>query len=103
MKKDAPSGTLLRLVEKMQEAGYARRIDQASNRAGAVPGSHQIGFDSEADTIQLIHTARSRVGFAPRCTAHRPLDHRAQGAVRVLNGLGPHGGRALGKLNRLGR
>lgn len=64
MKKDAPSGTLLRLVEKMQEAGYARRIDQASNRAGAVPGSHQIGFDSEADTIQLTHTARSRVGFA---------------------------------------
>jgi len=64
MKKDAPSGTLLRLVEKMREAGYSRNIDQASNRAGAVPGSHQIAFDSEADTIQLIHTARSREGFA---------------------------------------
>lgn len=64
MKKDAPSGTLLRLVEKMRDAGYSANIDQASNRAGAVPGSHQIGFDSEADTIQLIHTARSREGFA---------------------------------------
>jgi 4-hydroxy-tetrahydrodipicolinate reductase len=64
MKKDAPSGTLLRLVEKMRESGYARNIDTASNRAGAVPGTHQIGFDSEADTIQLVHTARSRVGFA---------------------------------------
>lgn len=64
MKKDAPSGTLLRLVEKMREAGYSRIIDQASNRAGSVPGSHQVGFDSEADTIQLIHTARSREGFA---------------------------------------
>lgn len=64
MKKDAPSGTLLRLVETMKESGYERNIDTASNRAGTVPGSHQIGFDSEADTIQLIHTARSRVGFA---------------------------------------
>lgn len=64
MKKDAPSGTLLRLVEKMKESGYTRNIDTASNRAGAVPGIHQIGFDSEADTIQLVHTARSRVGFA---------------------------------------
>jgi len=64
MKKDAPSGTLLRLVEKRRDAGYTRHIDTASNRAGAIPGSHQIGFDSEADTIQLIHTARSRTGFA---------------------------------------
>ncbi len=64
MKKDAPSGTLLRLVDKMRDAGYSANLDQASNRAGAVPGSHQIGFDSEADTIQLIHTARSREGFA---------------------------------------
>ena len=64
MKKDAPSGTLLRLVEKMRKAGYSRNIDQASNRAGAIPGSHQIAFDSEADTIQLIHTARNREGFA---------------------------------------
>ena len=64
MKKDAPSGTLLRLVEKMRESGYARNIDTASNRAGAIPGTHQIGFDSEADTIQLVHTARNRVGFA---------------------------------------
>ncbi|MBI3697498.1 MAG: 4-hydroxy-tetrahydrodipicolinate reductase, partial [Acidobacteria bacterium] len=64
MKKDAPSGTLLKLVEVMQQAGYSKRIDVASNRAGAIPGEHRIGFDSEADTITLTHTARSRVGFA---------------------------------------
>jgi 4-hydroxy-tetrahydrodipicolinate reductase len=29
-----------------------------------MPGRHEIGFDSEADTIQLTHTARSRAGFA---------------------------------------
>ena len=63
-KKDAPSGTLLKLVEKMKAAGYSRPIDTGSNRAGAHPGTHEIGFDSTADTITLRHTARSREGFA---------------------------------------
>ena len=63
-KKDALSGTLLQLVEEMQHAGYPRRIDVSSNRAGANPGTHEIGFDSAADTITLRHTARSREGFA---------------------------------------
>lgn len=64
MKKDAPSGTLLKLQQVMQQAGYSRPIDTASNRAGVIPGAHVIGFDSEADTITLTHTARSRLGFA---------------------------------------
>jgi len=63
-KKDAPSGTLLKLVEQMRAAGYGRAIDASSNRAGAHPGTHEIGFDSAADTITLRHTARSREGFA---------------------------------------
>jgi 4-hydroxy-tetrahydrodipicolinate reductase len=63
-KKDAPSGTLLKLVDEMKTAGYARPIDIGSNRAGAHPGTHEIGFDSSADTITLRHTARSREGFA---------------------------------------
>jgi 4-hydroxy-tetrahydrodipicolinate reductase len=63
-KKDAPSGTLLKLVESMKKAGYTRAIDVGSNRAGAHPGTHEIGFDSAADTITLRHTARSREGFA---------------------------------------
>jgi 4-hydroxy-tetrahydrodipicolinate reductase len=63
-KKDAPSGTLLKLVDDMKKAGYARAIDVSSNRAGMVPGTHEIGFDSAADTITLRHAARSREGFA---------------------------------------
>lgn len=63
-KKDAPSGTLLKLVETMRSAGYAQGVDVSSNRAGAIPGTHEIGFDSTADTITLRHTARSREGFA---------------------------------------
>jgi 4-hydroxy-tetrahydrodipicolinate reductase len=63
-KKDAPSGTLLKLVEEMKRAGYGGTVSTASNRAGAHPGTHEIGFDSSADTITLRHTARSREGFA---------------------------------------
>lgn len=63
-KKDCPSGTLLKLVEKMRAAGYERSIDVCGSRAGSHPGTHEIGFDSAADTITLRHTARSREGFA---------------------------------------
>jgi 4-hydroxy-tetrahydrodipicolinate reductase len=63
-KKDAPSGTLLEIRRTMERAGWSRPLDVASNRAGRVPGTHQIGFDSEADTITLEHRARSRAGFA---------------------------------------
>jgi 4-hydroxy-tetrahydrodipicolinate reductase len=63
-KKDAPSGTLLKLVEAMKASGYSRGIDVSSNRGGAHPGTHEIGFDSAADTITLRHAARSREGFA---------------------------------------
>jgi 4-hydroxy-tetrahydrodipicolinate reductase len=63
-KKDAPSGTLLKLVDEMRVAGFTRSVDASSNRAGAIPGIHEIGFDSAADTITLRHTARSREGFA---------------------------------------
>jgi 4-hydroxy-tetrahydrodipicolinate reductase len=63
-KKDAPSGTLLSLVERMKQSGYAKGIDTGSNRAGAHPGTHEIGLDSPDDTITLRHTARGRDGFA---------------------------------------
>ena len=63
-KKDAPSGTLLRLVEDMRDAGYDRKVDVSSNRAGANPGTHEIGFDSLADTLTVRHVARSREGLA---------------------------------------
>jgi 4-hydroxy-tetrahydrodipicolinate reductase len=63
-KKDAPSGTLKKLAEEICAAGYDRGITLTANRAGSHPGTHEIGFDSLADTITLRHTARSRDGFA---------------------------------------
>ena len=63
-KKDAPSGTLLALAQDIKRNGYLREISLSANRAGMVPGTHEIGFDSAEDTITIRHTARSREGFA---------------------------------------
>jgi 4-hydroxy-tetrahydrodipicolinate reductase len=62
-KKDAPSGTALSL-KRIAEAKYGREIPTSSTRAGYFPGKHIVGFDSEADTLEIVHTARSRAGFA---------------------------------------
>ena len=63
-KRDAPSGTALLLRDAMVQAGFGRAIDVSSTRAGTIPGTHTIGFDSASDTIELTHTARDRRGFA---------------------------------------
>ena len=63
-KRDAPSGTLLALVETMKQSGYEKPIDASASRAGTHPGTHEIGFDSAGDTITIRHAARSRDGFA---------------------------------------
>jgi 4-hydroxy-tetrahydrodipicolinate reductase len=63
-KRDAFSGTLLAVAEEMKQAGFERAVNLTANRAGAHPGTHEIGFDSSADTITIRHTARSREGFA---------------------------------------
>jgi len=63
-KQDAPSGTLLAVAEEMKQAGFERAVNLSANRAGAHPGTHEIGFDSSSDTITIRHTARSREGFA---------------------------------------
>jgi 4-hydroxy-tetrahydrodipicolinate reductase len=63
-KKDAPSGTAI-VIEKLMRESYGERLPEfLSVRAGYIPGTHEAGFDSEADTITLTHTARNRQGFA---------------------------------------
>lgn len=62
-KKDAPSGTALSL-KRIVEEQYGCELPTASTRAGYFPGKHTLGFDSEADTLEIIHTARTRAGFA---------------------------------------
>ncbi|MDO9578295.1 MAG: 4-hydroxy-tetrahydrodipicolinate reductase [Candidatus Cloacimonadales bacterium] len=79
LKKDSPSGTakiLSDIVIKntdLKNTAVFDKLDRqiekdefhfASLRAGSIPGTHLIGFDSEADTIELKHTVRNRTGLA---------------------------------------
>ena len=63
-KKDAPSGTALELRRRVEPALAGREIPTSSVRGGYIPGMHELGFDSEADTVLVRHNARSRQGFA---------------------------------------
>jgi 4-hydroxy-tetrahydrodipicolinate reductase len=62
-KKDAPSGTAI-FLKRIVESAYGREAPTSSTRAGYIPGAHTVGFDSEADTLTITHTARNRTGFA---------------------------------------
>jgi 4-hydroxy-tetrahydrodipicolinate reductase len=62
-KKDAPSGTALKL-KSIVEQHIDREFSVTATRAGNIPGTHRVGFDGSADQILLQHTARSREGFA---------------------------------------
>src|SRR3989338_10674746 len=64
-KLDAPSGTA-KAIEQILVKNIQRKkeVPFASVRSGTVPGTHVVGFDSAADTIELKHTARNREGFA---------------------------------------
>jgi 4-hydroxy-tetrahydrodipicolinate reductase len=63
-KRDAPSGTALRLSDLLSEHFRKQEISVASTRAGHIPGTHRVGFDGASDQILLTHEARSREGFA---------------------------------------
>ncbi len=62
-KKDAPSGTALKLKEIVAK-NIQKDVGVVATRAGNIPGTHRVGFDGAADQILLEHFARSREGFA---------------------------------------
>jgi len=63
-KRDAPSGTALALQAMLSRGLGGRSVPVTSTRAGHIPGIHRVGLDSPADQVLLVHTARSRAGFA---------------------------------------
>lgn len=78
-KVDSPSGTALTLAEILQSRLERKNnvlpetakgqilpahLHVTSTRSGKIPGTHIVGFDSEADSIEIKHTARNRSGFA---------------------------------------
>ena len=78
-KKDAPSGTALMLRRALERGGWARPVDVSSTRAGSIPGTHTVGLDGPAETVELVHT-----GAGPRHL-------RARGARGGAVGRGEEG------------
>jgi 4-hydroxy-tetrahydrodipicolinate reductase len=62
-KRDAPSGTAKALAGVVAEAGGAAP-PITSVRAGTIPGTHRLVFESPEDEVELVHRARGRAGFA---------------------------------------
>ncbi len=75
-KKDAPSGTAVTLAEQvMEKTGWKSKWvnDETSNpqelsiiskRIDPAPGTHTVRYQSAIDTIEIVHTAHNRTGFA---------------------------------------
>lgn len=73
-KLDAPSGTAISLAEQIiDNTNYtnwtlglpkSNEIQIDSKRIDDVPGTHEIAYNSEIDSISIKHTAHSRQGFA---------------------------------------
>ncbi|MCK9202824.1 MAG: 4-hydroxy-tetrahydrodipicolinate reductase [Bacteroidales bacterium] len=75
-KQDAPSGTAIVLANDIIR--YSERKDKWVNeavenpeelgiksyRTDNVPGTHLVRYESEDDSIEIVHTAKSRRGFA---------------------------------------
>jgi 4-hydroxy-tetrahydrodipicolinate reductase len=78
-KKDSPSGTAFMFAEAVRaalpqkseiqtetlhRAPEAAELHVVSGRIGTIPGTHTLLLDSEADTVEVTHRARTRRGFA---------------------------------------
>jgi len=73
-KLDAPSGTAITLANQIIENNSLKKTWSLENgkpeelyidakREGEVSGYHKVTWDSEIDTIELSHNAKSRMGF----------------------------------------
>lgn len=73
-KLDAPSGTAITLAEEIMkhseyknwtlETPKSKEIGILAKRIENVPGTHEITYESDVDSISIKHTAHSREGFA---------------------------------------
>jgi 4-hydroxy-tetrahydrodipicolinate reductase len=66
-KKDAPSGTALKLGESVAQARDIKTDDAIryeSERRGEVPGDHEVIFSSPTERLSLRHSVTTRRVFA---------------------------------------
>jgi 4-hydroxy-tetrahydrodipicolinate reductase len=89
-KKDAPSGTALRLAKILGPFGESQReggdVRIQSIRAGSVPGIHKVILSGPGETVEITHSVTDRSVFARGALrAARYIHGRAPGRYGIGN------------------
>lgn len=75
-KKDAPSGTAVTLADQVlqqlqrkttwenHKSNDPEKLSIISERTDPAPGTHYVTYNSPVDSIEIVHTAHNREGFA---------------------------------------
>jgi 4-hydroxy-tetrahydrodipicolinate reductase len=89
-KKDAPSGTALRLAKMLGRFGESQReggdVRIQSIRAGSVPGIHKVILSGPGETVEITHSVTDRSVFARGALrAARFIHGKAPGRYGIEN------------------
>lgn len=99
-KKDAPSGTAITLAEQVLEEVHRKKqwvnelsdnpedLEIISQREDPAPGTHSVKYSSAIDTIEIIHTAHNRKGFALGAVLAAEYVHDKKGIFSMKEVLG---------------
>jgi len=88
-KKDAPSGTAKELARVIRETRDDRDIPIQSIREDEIVGDHTVFFESPYDTLQLVHSAKTRDIFAlGALTAAKYISRKKAGLYSMKDVLG---------------
>jgi len=99
-KKDAPSGTAIRLAEQVigelprkegwvdHETGDPADLVVDSQRIDPHPGWHRVTYRSAIDELEISHNALSRDGFAAGAVLAAEFLHRRKGVYAMKDVLG---------------
>ncbi|MBL4585466.1 MAG: 4-hydroxy-tetrahydrodipicolinate reductase [Flavobacteriales bacterium] len=94
-KVDAPSGTAIKLANDIidgldwkdlwvnQSTDKQYELEVVSHREENVAGTHVVHYDSEIDSLELKHTAKSRVGFAKGAVLAAEWLHHKKGVYTM--------------------
>ena len=64
LKKDAPSGSAIKLAQVAEDASKKKKIGISSVRAGDIVGDHTVLIAGPGERLELTHRAHSRDAFA---------------------------------------
>jgi 4-hydroxy-tetrahydrodipicolinate reductase len=99
-KKDAPSGTAISLAEQIlanigRKEKWVNSPSQnttdlviSSERMDPAPGTHTVTYSSPIDTIEIIHTAHTRKGFASGAVLAAEFANKKNGIFTMKEVLG---------------